>query len=133
MDVTPTVLGLAGLPPLGGVAGRSLLPLVAAPQDPGRPVEARDQVGPIEFFAIRTSETKFVVRRDGVSKTWVEETYDLRSDPREEHPLPDERRPAFGPELQGAVDALRTRLRGARRLAEDVENKGYPSRGLSGC
>ena len=133
MDVTPTILELAGLPSLSGVSGRSLLPLVASPHGTGRPVEARDAAGATEFFAIRTADVKVVVRRDTVAQTWTEEAYDLRADPREEHPLSGERRPALGVEVERLLEALRVRLRGVRHLAEDAGMDGYDTRGLSGC
>lgn len=120
-DVAPTVLDLVGLPPLAEASGRSLLPLIASPKDPGRPVGARDRVGPIELFAVRTAEAKFVARRDTVTRTWVEQMYDLRADPREERPLPGARASDFGGEFLRAVDALRERLRKADKFAEGVK------------
>jgi arylsulfatase A-like enzyme len=90
LDVAPTVLDLAGLPPEKGMDGRSLLPLLRG----GKPAEWRRHFffehqmslatipRPIpRNMGVRTESEKYLVWTD--PKPVIEEYYDLASDPLE--------------------------------------------------
>ena len=76
LDVFPTVVELAGLPPVPGLDGRSLAPVLANPDAPGRGVAVsyRRVQPPERAFSLRTDTTRYTLWPDG-----SEELYDLRS------------------------------------------------------
>ena len=76
LDVYPTVVELAGLPPVPGLDGRSLAPVLANPDAPGRgaAVSYRRVQPPERAFSLRTDTTRYTLWPDG-----SEELYDLRS------------------------------------------------------
>ena len=76
LDVFPTVVELAGLPPVPGLDGRSLAPVLANPDAPGRgaAVSYRRVQPPERAFSLRTDTTRYTLWPDG-----SEELYDLRS------------------------------------------------------
>jgi arylsulfatase A-like enzyme/multidrug resistance efflux pump len=85
VDVKPTVLDLVGLPPVDGIDGRSLLPVMK-----GEVRSHRDTVYLSECTwqakrAIRTEDWKFIHSTDpGVYPRSEDELYDLRNDPEEQ-------------------------------------------------
>jgi uncharacterized sulfatase len=76
LDVYPTVVELAGLPAVAGLDGRSLGPLLASPDGPGRgPALSYRRVRPPErAWSLRTEAVRYTLWPDG-----SEELYDLRS------------------------------------------------------
>ncbi len=93
VDVMPTIFELAGLPPIEGAAGRSLVPLILASQDEAgvgtppayaqldRTWGATDQE-PRPIVSVRTEDWKLIQAADGSADG---ELYDERRDPREAH------------------------------------------------
>jgi arylsulfatase A-like enzyme len=78
LDLGPTLVELAGLPPWTGVSGRSFLPLLAGAEDPGRVALIESEQG----RALRSRAAKLIVdRRDRL------EFYDLAADPAEQRNL----------------------------------------------
>jgi arylsulfatase A-like enzyme len=75
LDVYPTVVDLAGLPPVAGLDGRSLAPVLAQPEAPGREaaVSYRRVQPPERAFSLRTEAVRYTLWPDG-----SEELYDLR-------------------------------------------------------
>jgi arylsulfatase A-like enzyme len=134
VDVAPTLLDLAGLPPEPNFEGRSLAPLITPPSAPaGRrdrlpgdpPGESRDILAELE-----RTDTKLDFRRHtssilrGSVKLLVNqphataETYDLAEDPRERTPLASEDGKAAAV-LARALEELRASLQIRRaELAE---------------
>jgi arylsulfatase A-like enzyme len=102
VDVMPTLLELAGAPPLDSLAGRSLLPLVAGA--PGHGGEAYSELiyryGEARGL-VEGSDKVVSMRKDEERRT---ERYDLATDPREQHAL-DAAGPAAAP-LVERLDAL---------------------------
>jgi uncharacterized sulfatase len=76
LDVYPTIVELAGLPPVDGLDGRSLGPLLASPDSAGRgpAVSYRRVQPPGRGFTLRTESRRYTLWPDG-----SEELYDLRS------------------------------------------------------
>ena len=76
LDVYPTVVELAGLPSVPGLDGRSLVPVLASPEAPGRAaaVSYRRVQPPERAFSLRTEAVRYTLWPDG-----SEELYDLRS------------------------------------------------------
>ncbi len=92
VDIAPTLMELAGLAPLPGMQGRSLVPIFA-----GSPAEWRrsflieyfsDTVYPrifkMGYSAVRTERHKYIAYRE---LRGMNELYDLQVDPYEEHNL----------------------------------------------
>jgi len=75
VDLAPTILDIAGLPPLRFAQGRSLLPRIRKPGLPGEEVYI--------WEAIRNPQWKYVKPRH--------ELFDLKADPGEQHNLADSR------------------------------------------
>lgn len=104
VDVAPTVLELAGLPPLDAVDGRSLLAVIAGrDRAPGPPAylesfHPRDWWGAQEITALRTDQWLFV-------ESPRPELYDVVADPAERTNLATERRQVVA-ELRPALRAL---------------------------
>jgi len=76
LDVYPTLVELAGLPPVAGLDGHSLAPVLARPEAPGRDaaVSYRRVQPPERAFTLRTDTARYTLWPDG-----SEELYDLRS------------------------------------------------------
>ncbi|HYN01636.1 MAG TPA: sulfatase-like hydrolase/transferase [Vicinamibacteria bacterium] len=76
LDVYPTLVELAGLPPVAGLDGLSLAPVLARPEAPGRDaaVSYRRVQPPERAFSLRTDTARYTLWPDG-----SEELYDLRS------------------------------------------------------
>jgi arylsulfatase A-like enzyme len=102
VDVMPTLLELAGAPPLDSLAGRSLLPLVAggAPGNGEAYSELLYRYGEARGL-VEGSQKTIHMRKDEESRA---ERYDLAADPHEKHPL-DATGPAGAPLLE-RLDAL---------------------------
>jgi arylsulfatase A-like enzyme len=116
IDVAPTFLDLAGLPVPAGMQGRSLVPLVRAGAPPA---DWRT-----EFFYEHLALTHIIPPTEGVrTERWmyfrwlstnpvIEELYDVRADPLEEHDLAAD--PAHArtlAELRGRWAALREQVK----------------------
>jgi iduronate 2-sulfatase len=101
LDLYPTIVELAGLPAVAGLDARSLVPLLANPDGPGR--------GPaLSYRRVQPPERGWSVRRDAARYTlWPdgsEELYDLRSRAGESENL------AARPERAAEKARLRARL-----------------------
>jgi arylsulfatase A-like enzyme len=89
-DIAPTIVDLLGLPPIPGVDGTSLLPLIAGTADrlarDGVFTEASSEanLGWVDLTAVRTRSHACI--HDARRGTY--ECFDRRVDPWEEHPLP---------------------------------------------
>jgi N-acetylglucosamine-6-sulfatase len=119
LDLAPTLLELAGLTPLTGMQGRSLLPIFAgAPGDWRRSFLVEyysDTVFPrvhtMGYSAVRTDRHKYIAYRELQD---MDELYDLEADPYEEHnlmPSPEAApiRAAMQRELQAVLSATGAR------------------------
>ena len=109
LDVYPTLVELAGLPPVPGLDGRSLVPVLARPEAPGREaaVSYRRVQPPERAFSLRTETARYTLWPDG-----SEELYDLRSKAGESENLatrPD--RAAEKARLRARLEALVTARR----------------------
>lgn len=110
LDVVPTALELVGLPPAAGLAGTSLLGLVAG--GAGAPALAEERRTGAEtggdddalLTAVRDARHKWVRTLDLKSGTASEELYDLAADPGETTPRPDA---ALGTTSAAFQDAVR--------------------------
>ena len=116
LDVYPTVVELAGLPPVPGLDGRSLAPVLATPEAPGRAaaVSYRRVQPPERAFSLRTEAARYTLWPDG-----SEELYDPRSPSGESENLaarPD--RAAEKARLRARLEAL---VAGAREPTEPRE------------
>jgi arylsulfatase A-like enzyme len=116
LDVYPTVVELAGLPPVPGLDGRSLAPVLAKPEAPGRDaaVSYRRVQPPERAFSLRTEAARYTLWPDG-----SEELYDPRSPSGESENLaarPD--RAAEKARLRARLEAL---VAGARYPTEPRE------------
>jgi arylsulfatase A-like enzyme len=130
-DVTPTLLGLVGLP-APAAAGYSLAPLAAKPSAPGLPAYAEDWAplalkppGVRRMHTLRTGRAKYVARFHVSSKSWDEQFFDLAADPLEARPLPPEQAAGLGDDLAAAVEAMRAWLKGRADHYEKVAAAGY--------
>ena len=101
LDVYPTIVELAGLPPVPGLDGRTLAPLLADPDGPGRgPAVSYRRVRPPErAWSLRTDTARYTLWPDG-----SEELYDLRTKAGESENL------AARPERSDEKARLRARL-----------------------
>ena len=101
LDVYPTLVELAGLPPVPGIDGRSLAPVLARPEAPGREaaVSYRRVQPPERAFSLRTDAARYSLWPDG-----SEELYDLRSKAGESENL------ATRPDRAAEKTRLRARL-----------------------
>jgi N-acetylglucosamine-6-sulfatase len=92
LDLAPTLMELAGLAPLSGMQGRSLLPIFA-----GTPGDWRQsflveyysdtvfpRINKMGYSAVRTGRHKYIAYRE---LQGMDELYDLQADPYEEHNL----------------------------------------------
>jgi uncharacterized sulfatase len=75
LDLYPTVVELAGLPPVGGLDGQSLRPLLEHPGGPGRgpAVSYRRVQPPQRAWSLRTESARYTLWPDG-----SEELYDVQ-------------------------------------------------------
>ncbi|MFH1278383.1 MAG: sulfatase-like hydrolase/transferase [Candidatus Eisenbacteria bacterium] len=91
VDIAPTVLDLLGLPPMPGVEGRSLAPLLSDPETPldlvnyAESFSTREDYGWSEVRSISTDDWKYILLPK-------EELYDLRADPAERNNLAERER-----------------------------------------
>ena len=103
IDIAPTVLDLAGLPPLPDADGRSLRPLWSAPADAASPADER-----IVFSTLWSGELAHATARLGRWKLYRTRDrsllFDLRRDPRERRDVA-ERHPRIAARLAEALDA----------------------------
>lgn len=89
IDILPTLLTFAGLPPLAGAEGRSLAPLLSGEEDPGRSPYAFTESGYSEAWqrSIRDARWKLVHVRDPADRALMTgaewELYDVIADPGE--------------------------------------------------
>ena len=123
MDVTPTLLDLAGVPVPEGLSGRSLLAAASAADAASRPVlseslrSVRDGARTVtaRVASARTLAAKYVLTYDAATgKVLAEEVFDLAKDAGEKAPLA----PSEVAHLAGALCRAARALRDtARRLA----------------
>ena len=112
VDVWPTLLDLVGLPPLPGVDGRSMLPLVLASaesapdrvsSDLTRPVISHldrnwgGRAEPREWVSLTDGDVRLILQRDQLNSV---EFYDLSSDPWEATNRSAESPPALQPMVE---------------------------------
>ena len=93
VDFAPTVLDWLGLPPLGAVPGRTLLPAIRgeAHAGDGRPLYARMSAFSKLSDAVVYRDTKYVRFWNASTQELVAtRTFDLRGDPRETRSVSDE-------------------------------------------
>ena len=98
VDLMPTLLDQAGLPPLPGVDGRSFLPLVRGEDLPCRAVLSEERLRPENVrrdvdglvLSARTPEWKYVIHYDLLTNTVREQAFDLANDPEEQLDLANE-------------------------------------------
>jgi arylsulfatase A-like enzyme len=118
VDVTPTLLDLAGVAAPAGLAGRSLLPL-ARGEAAGHPVVAEAETTEAAAGARRTTRTtsvrteaaKYVVTWDVATReVESERVHDLLADPAEKSPLEAEGLGRFGARFCEAVGRVRSGL-----------------------
>jgi arylsulfatase A-like enzyme len=88
IDVAPTILAMAGLPPLPGMAGKSMLPFLANVSLPGREAWLYEYFQDFPYRipntqAVRTNRYKYVEYQG----RRPDELFDLQKDPREQHNL----------------------------------------------
>jgi len=135
LDVAPTLLDLAGLPPHAGFEGESLLPLLAAADAPDRPSHAVLEA--LLYPDARRQEAwndgawSFVRELPPGGREWL---FDRRVDPDEDvdlHALEPERAARLRARLDAGVgrepaaDAVRPRVRIDPALAERLRALGY--------
>jgi uncharacterized sulfatase len=101
LDLYPTIVELAGLPAPDGLDGRSLAPLLASPEGPGRgaALSYRRVQPPARAWSLRSERVRYTLWPDG-----SEELYDLRSREGESENL------AARPERAAEKARLRARL-----------------------
>jgi choline-sulfatase len=120
VDLVPTVLDALALSTPAGLAGRSLLPVVAG----GEPTSA-----PVYFEALAGMMNRRWAPLHGVVRDRLKyidlplpELYDLADDPREEKNLAASR-PRELDEMRALLGRLRAEDRGVERKAEDAETR----------
>jgi tetratricopeptide (TPR) repeat protein len=101
-DVAPTLLELAGAPPLAGADGESLVPLLRSGGGPPRTAYLETLATQLDLewsplFGVRTARHKYL-------RAPRPELYDLAADPKEQHNLADAE-PALRAELDALLDA----------------------------
>jgi len=110
VDLVPTFLELAGLPPVADLDGRSLLEVAVAPFAPGRAVYSESlypllHYGWAPLRALRSAERKYI-------EAPLPELYDLENDSGETRNAA-RAEPRTAAELQRELAALRSRLESA--------------------
>jgi arylsulfatase A-like enzyme len=111
IDLLPTLLGLAGLPPPAGLPGRDLTARVlgAAESEPPPLLFSEERFAVVDKFAARAGAMKLILNNDG-PELWRAgthlELYDLASDAAETTNLADSR-PVTTAFLRQRIDAFR--------------------------
>jgi len=117
VDIMPTILDLAGVPPQRGLDGRSLVPVMDGAEQAHRPAfsELRAQSGGrLRAAALRTGEYKLHLNVDATERSGLE-LYDLRVDAAEARNRPNEH------------PRLRARLHGELlEWVTEIERRGAP-------
>jgi arylsulfatase A-like enzyme len=109
IDVYPTILELAGIPPQAGVQGTSLVPLLEGGRD-GGPALVVMESGNVEptQLTVRKGPWKLVRLRSPADRLWLRrrevELYDLSRDPHEQRDVRAEH-PEVAAELEAALAA----------------------------
>jgi arylsulfatase A-like enzyme/Flp pilus assembly protein TadD len=128
IDVAPTILSLAGAPPLPGAEGESLAPLWESPTSTGRvayveTLATRFDMNWSPLLGIRTDDWKYI-------RAPRPELYDVRSDPGELENLYEEH-PEEARDLDHLVDLALAETRPSERVEidarqrEQLESLGY--------
>jgi arylsulfatase A-like enzyme/Flp pilus assembly protein TadD len=123
LDVAPTILALAGAPPLEGAEGQSLEPLWRAPDAPESPgrvayletLATRLDMGWSPLLGVRTDRWKYI-------RAPRPELFDVRSDPGEVTNLYAER-PEQAEELDRLLDGFLATTRESRRVELDEDQR----------
>jgi arylsulfatase A-like enzyme len=105
VDLAPTLLDLAGLPPMASVVGSSLAGLARGGVQADRAVLAELNVAPHLLSAVVQGQSKLITRRHGRRP----EYFDLRSDPGEQRPLPADTGGALSGRLRGLLNEAEQR------------------------
>ena len=105
VDLAPTLLDLAGLPPMASVVGSSLAGLARGGVQADRAVLAELNVAPHLLSAVVQGQSKLITRRHGRRP----EYFDLRSDPGEQRPLPADSGGALSGRLRGLLNEAEQR------------------------
>lgn len=136
LDLTATVLDLAGLPIPAGTAGRSLIPM-ARGREAGHPVLAEefrrqraDPANPaseltLRVVTVRTERAKLHLLWDPRSDTTEATLFDLAADPAEAHPLPVADVERFGAAFADAVARARAHVATFRGRADNHGNGAF--------
>ncbi len=83
LDVMPTILDLVGVPPVAGVQGRSLKPVIGGAPSPSVPAVAYVNKDGHEIESYQMAGYKIIRSRYQDAARWTSEIYDLRDDPGE--------------------------------------------------
>lgn len=113
VDLMPTVLDLCGIPTVNGLEGRSLVPLLRAPEASrdSRPVYSEVFHGGSYARAVQDGGFKLIESHAGPRTLWL--LFDLAEDPEERRPLDADAHPR-GPQLKQLLASFRERsLQGA--------------------
>ncbi len=108
VDLTPTLLDLAGLPPLPDARGNSLRSILAGNEEPSRLALTQTELG----WALRDSQFSYLAHNDGRT-----ESFDRAADPKEAAPL-------TSGACHGSCAALASHLRRLRPLLETAALSG---------
>lgn len=109
VDIYPTLVELCGLPPVEGLEGRSLLPLLRDPDAPWEGIAISEY--PRDGYlgtAMRTDRWRYVEWRDRTGALVARELYDYQTDPDET------RNHAEEPALREVIETLSARLASMR-------------------
>jgi arylsulfatase A-like enzyme len=112
LDILPTTLEALGVPPLPGLDGRSLLPLIRGRETAGRPAWMRTPPvgGRPERTALRTGAYKLILSApDAEPETPPVEVFDLAQDPGEQRNLAGSR-PDLARALRRDLERARARV-----------------------
>jgi len=125
-DIAPTLLDIAGLPPLPHAIGRSLKPLIRDPAAPWTDAdcicELMEPASGIELFALRRPGWKLIIDLARGSH----QVYDLIRDPKETRPLAEKNYPASQEALKKLYVDTARRLQQALKALPAIGDRDTP-------